>query len=52
MAFLTSVLMFKLMIAVVTLSVPVVAAIVVYFDRKAEKEQAERHQCIWNNQPL
>ena len=52
MAFLTSILLFKLALALVTMSMPVVAALVVYFDRKAEKEHASRHQRIWNNQPL
>lgn len=52
MTFITSILLFKLVLALVTLSIPLVAAIVVYFDYKAEKEQAARHQRIWNNQPL
>lgn len=52
MAFLTSILLFKLVLALVTVSIPVVAAIVVYFDHKAEKEHAARQQRIWNNQPL
>lgn len=52
MTFMTSVLMLKLVMALITLSIPVVAAMVVYFDRKAGKEQAARYQRIWNNQPL
>ena len=48
----TSILLFKLMLALVTVSIPVVAAIVAYFDHKAEKENAARQQRIWNNQPL
>jgi hypothetical protein len=52
MAFLTSILLFKLVLALVTMSIPVVAAMVVYFDHKAEKENVARQQRIWNNQPL
>lgn len=52
MTFITSILLFKLVLALVTLSIPAVAALVVYFDHKAEKEQAARQQRIWNNQPL
>ena len=52
MAFLTSILLFKLVLALVTMSIPVVAALVVYFDHKAEKERAATYRKIWNNQPL
>ena len=52
MTFLTSMLLLKLVLALVTMSMPIVAAFVVYFDHKADKEHEARQRRIWNNQPL
>ena len=46
MTFLTSVLLFKLVLALVTLSIPVGAASVVYFDCKAEKLANARYKAM------
>ena len=52
MAFLTSILLFKLVLALVTMSIPVVAAVVIYCDKKEEKAQGKRLQALFNGQPL
>jgi len=52
MTFLTSVLLFKLVLALVTLSIPAGAAIVAYFDHKAEKLANARRRAVFNGEAL
>ena len=52
MTFLTSILLFKLVLAMVTLSIPVGAAIVVYFDHKAEKLANARRKAVLHSGEL
>ena len=52
MTFLTSILLFKLVLALVTLSIPVGAAIVVHFDHKAEKLANARRKAVFDGGAL
>ena len=46
MVFLTSILLFKLVLALVTISIPVGAAVVVYFEHKSEKLADARYKAM------
>ena len=52
MTFLTSILLFKLVLALVTLSIPAGAVIFVYFDHKAEKLANARRKAVFNGWAL
>jgi len=52
MSFLTSILLLKLVLALVTMSIPVGFAIVAYFAHKSEKLQDERHKAMFKGGKL